>query len=86
MKKIVNRWYLIIPAGFILFAALVFGIFGEGSIISVHDNLDLFLAQFQMLKNTDSFFAQGVDVPFLGGVSRDNIRCSLPSCPPTGLM
>ena len=73
MKKIVNRWYLIIPAGFILFAALVFGIFGESSIISVHDNLDLFLAQFQMLKNTDSFFAQGVDVPFLGGISRDNL-------------
>ena len=60
-------------AGFILFAALVFCIFGEGSIISVHDNLDLFVAQFQMLKNTDSFFAHGVDVPFLGGISRDNL-------------
>lgn len=73
MRKLIGRWYLIIPAGFILFAALVFGIFGESSIISVHDNLDLFLAQFQMLKNTDSFFAHGVDVPFLGGISRDNL-------------
>ena len=77
MKKIISRWYLIIPAGFILFAALVFGIFGESSIISVHDNLDLFMAQFQMLKNTDSFFAHGVDVPFLGGVSRDNLPSEL---------
>ena len=77
MKKIIGRWYLIIPAGFILFAALVFGIFGESSIISVHDNLDLFMAQFQMLKNTDSFFAHGVDVPFLGGVSRDNLPSEL---------
>ena len=73
MKKIISKWYLVIPAGFILFAALIFGIFGEDSIISVHDNLDLFIAQFQMLKNTNSFFAHGVDVPFLGGISRDNL-------------
>lgn len=73
MKKLAQRWYLFAAAGFILFAALVFCIFGESSIISVHDNLDLFVAQFQMLKNTDSFFAHGVDVPFLGGISRDNL-------------
>ena len=73
MKKLVQRWYMFAAAGFILFAALVFCVFGESSIISVHDNLDLFVAQFQMLKNTDSFFAHGVDVPFLGGISRDNL-------------
>ena len=73
MKKIVEKWYLIAAAGLILFAALVFSIFGESSIISVHDNLDLFIAQFQMLKNTDSFFAHGASVPFLGGISRDNL-------------
>lgn len=73
MKKIISKWYLIIPAGFILFAAFIFGIFGESSIISVHDNLDLFIAQFQMMKNTDSFFSHSVDVPFLGGISRDNL-------------
>lgn len=49
----------------------MFGIFGKGSIISVHDNLDLFVAQFQMLKNTGAFWKHGVEVPFLGGISRD---------------
>lgn len=73
LKKIIAKWYIIIPIGFMLAAALVFGIFGEGSIIAVHDNLDLFVAQFQMMKNTDTFFAHGVDVPFLGGISRDNL-------------
>lgn len=73
LKKIINKWYLIIPAGFLVFAALVFIIFGEDSIISVHDNLDLFIAQFQMLKNTDSFFAHGTEIPFLGGMDRDNL-------------
>ena len=45
----------------------VYAFFGKSSYIAVHDNLDLFVAQFQMLKNTGSFFAHGVDVPFLGG-------------------
>lgn len=52
-------------------------IFGESSYIAVHDNLDLFVAQFQMMKNTDSFFAHGVDVPFLGGITRDNLPSEL---------
>ena len=73
LKKIIAKWYIIIPIGFIMAAALVFGIFGESSIIAVHDNLDLFVAQFQMMKNTDAFFLHGVDVPFLGGISRDNL-------------
>ena len=73
LKKIISKWYLIIPISFLIFAALIFGIFGEGSIISVHDNLDLFIAQFQMMKNTNSFFGHGVEVPFLGGIDRDNL-------------
>lgn len=73
MKKVISKWYLILPACFLLFAALVFGISGESSIISVHDNLDLFLPQFQMLKNTHSFFAHDVEIPFLGGIDRDNL-------------
>ncbi len=55
----------------------VFFYFGEKSYIAVHDNMDLFLAQFQMLKNTDSFWKHGVDVPFLGGISRDNLPSEL---------
>lgn len=71
MKKIAEKWYLIVAAGFFLFAALVFLICGESSIIAVHDNLDLFLAQFQMMKNTGTFWQHHVTVPFLSGISRD---------------
>lgn len=73
MKKIIDKWYLIFPAGFLIFAGLVFLICGESSIIAVHDNLDLFVAQFQMMKNTNTFFAYGAAVPFLHGISRDNL-------------
>ena len=66
-------WFLFPIIGFLLLTAGVFFGYGEHSYIGVHDNMDLFLAQFQMLKNTDSFFKHGVDVPFLGGVSRDTL-------------
>lgn len=70
-------WFLFPIVGFLLFEGGVFLYFGERSYIAVHDNMDLFLAQFQMLKNTDSFWKHGVDVPFLGGISRDNLPSEL---------
>ena len=52
---------------------MVFALCGEKSMIAVHDNLDLFIPQFQMMKNTGTFWSHGVDVPFLGGISRDTL-------------
>lgn len=74
---ITKYWFLFPITGFVLLTAGVFFGYGEHSYIAVHDNMDLFLAQFQMLKNTGSFFKHGVDVPFLGGVSRDNLPSEL---------
>lgn len=74
---ITKYWFFFPVVGFLLLAAAVFLGYGERSYIGVHDNMDLFLAQFQMLKNTDSFWKHGVDVPFLGGVSRDNLPSEL---------
>ena len=73
VQRLANNWYVIIAAGFLAFAALIFFAFGESSIIAVHDNLDLFVAQFQMLKNTGTFWTHGAEVPFLGGITRDNL-------------
>ena len=71
MKKLRSYWYLAVIFGFMLIAALVYLIFGEGSVIAVHDNLDLFIPQFQMMKNEHSFWSHGSYAPFLGGISRD---------------
>ncbi len=71
IKKLLSNWYLVIVFGFLIFAGLVFIICGEDSIIAVHDNLDLFIPQFQMMKDTGTFWAQDTYVPFLGGISRD---------------
>lgn len=70
-------WFLFPIIGFLFLAAGVFFGYGERSYIGVHDNMELFLAQFQMLKNTGTFFKHGVDVPFLGGISRDNLPSEL---------
>lgn len=72
-----KHWFVFPITGFLLLAAGVLFGYGEHSYIGVHDNMDLFLAQFQMLKNTGTFFKHGVDVPFLGGVSRDNLPSEL---------
>lgn len=71
MKKLISKWYMVVVFGFLVFAGLVFVLCGENSIIAVHDNLDLFIPQFQMMKDTGSFWAHDVNVPFLGGISRD---------------
>lgn len=74
---ITKYWFCFPIIGFLLLMAAVFFGCGERSYIGVHDNMDLFLAQFQMLKNTDSFWKHGVDVPFLGGITRDNLPSEL---------
>lgn len=64
--------------GIFLFAVFVFYyLIGENSYIAVQDNLDLFMAQFAMLKNEGIFFSHGVSAPFLGGVSRDVLPSEL---------
>lgn len=76
-KKICKNWYFILIGLFFIGAVAVYLCFGEDSYIAVHDNLDLFVAQLQVMKNTGSFFAHNVDVPLLGGISRDNLPSEL---------
>lgn len=66
-----SHWALIPVALFLLCAAALYLAAGDSAQIGIADNLDLFQAQYQMLKNTDTFTAQGAAAPFLHGVSRD---------------
>ena len=73
MKKVLSRWYLLVIGGFLLAAMAVFLLCGEDSVVAVHDNLDLFIPQLQMMKSDHSFFSHGAYVNFLGGISRDTL-------------
>lgn len=69
---VMKNWYILFVAMLLCMQAGVFLIFREGSYIQVHDNLDLFASQLQIMKNTDTFFAHDVLLPMLGGISRNN--------------
>lgn len=75
MKKFLSwldcYWHWIMICGCIGAQALVFCIFGEESYLTVQDNLDLFVAHFQVMNHWDGWFAKDAVMPMLGGVSRD---------------
>ena len=72
MKKAFEKYWFYLFIGLIVCAqAVVFLFFGENSYIAVHDNLDLFVTELQMMKNTGTFFSHNVNLPMLGGISRD---------------
>ena len=77
LRGVWRGWYLWLIALFFVCAIALTAVCGENAQIAVHDNLDLFQAQYQMMKNTDTFFAHGVAAPFLGGVTRDDLPSEL---------
>ena len=66
-----NKWYLILVGLLLFMQAVVFLVFRENSYIAVHDNLDLFIAHLQIMKNNHAFFTHDTLLPMLGGISRD---------------
>ncbi|WP_026524607.1 DUF6044 family protein [Butyrivibrio sp. MB2005] len=71
--KILSRWYILLITLFIMAVFTMYMVVGENSYIAIPDNLDLFMAQYKMMQNTDTFFARDALVPFLHGISRDNL-------------
>ena len=70
-SSIRKRWYLYLTGALLAIQAAVFLIFRGESYPQIHDNLDLFMAHYEMLKKWNLWFAHGVNAPILHGVSRD---------------
>ncbi len=67
-----RHWAVVLAALFVLSAGFIYLLAGEEHAqIAVADNLDLFQAQYQMLKNTGTFFSSEAEAPFLHGISRN---------------
>ena len=64
-------WYVYLSGTLLAIQAAVFLIFRGESYFQIHDNLDLFMAHYEMLKKAGLWFAQGADAPILHGVPRD---------------
>ncbi len=69
--KIKKYWYMYLTGTLLLIQAAVFLVFRGESYFQIHDNLDLFMGHYEMLKKAHLWFAHGVDAPILHGVPRD---------------
>ncbi len=66
-----KNWYKYLVGTLLLLQAAVFLIFRGESYFQIHDNLDLFMGHYEMLKKAGLWFAHGVNAPILHGISRD---------------
>ena len=70
-ENIRKNWYIWLVSLLFCMQVFVILIFRDGGYIQIHDNLDLFMAHYQMIKLNHAFFAHNVDMPMLHGISRD---------------
>ncbi len=64
-------WYFIIIGLFMLCTFILYKTSGAGSYFAIHDNLDLFTPQYQMMKNDGTFFTLEAGTDFLNNISRN---------------
>ena len=69
--NIKKNWYMYLTGTLLLIQAAVFLVFRGESYFQIHDNLDLFMGHYEMLKKAGLWFAHDVQAPILHGVSRD---------------
>ena len=72
-----DSWEWLVIAGILICAAALFLSGGKNVYVAVADNLELFQAQYRMLKNTGTFFTRGASSSFLAGISRDVLPSEL---------
>ncbi len=69
--NIKKNWYKFLTGTLLLLQAAVFLIYRGNSYFQIHDNLDLFMGHYEMLKRAGLWFAHDVNAPILHGVNRD---------------
>ena len=71
-KALLKNWYFVVVTGILLIQLATFLIAGENhTYIGVHDNLDIHITDYKLLKDNNAFFAQGKTIPLLGGIDRN---------------
>ncbi len=69
--SIKEKWYIWLVGALFMLQLSVILIFRDGGYIQIHDNLDLFMAHYEMIKRNHAFFSHGVTMPMLHGINRD---------------
>jgi len=68
MKK---RWHWLFVCSFLAVETVILLLLGDNIYASAHDNLELHVLDYHLLKENGLFFAHGAELPILNGVSRD---------------
>ena len=72
MKKVKANWYWGIVILITAIELITFVIAGKNhTYIGVHDNLDIHIADYQILKLNNALFSHNVTLPLLGGIDRN---------------
>ncbi|SFU52710.1 DUF6044 family protein [Butyrivibrio sp. INlla21] len=67
-----KNWHFIIVFGIIIAELITFLCAGEmGTYIGVHDNLDIHITDYKLLRDNHAFFSHGQIIPLLGGIDRN---------------
>lgn len=69
--SVIKYWYFYLVGVLLAVQALVFLIFRDESYLQIHDNLDLFMGHYQMLKLNGGWYAHNTNMPMLHGINRD---------------
>ena len=71
-QKVFKNWYFLVVLGIVALQLAVFLIAGKShTFIGVHDNLDIHITDYKLLKDNNAFFSQGKTIPLLGGIDRN---------------
>lgn len=72
IARFFNKYWAFIFVGlFFICTIFLYKTIGTDSYLAIHDNLDLFIPQFQMMKNDGTFFALEASTDFFNGISRN---------------
>lgn len=72
MKEVIKkRWHWLLVFLLLAIETIVLLLLGDNIYASAHDNLELHVLDYHLLRENGLFFAHGVELPVLNGVSRD---------------
>ena len=66
-----ERWHWLLVFSFLAVETVVLLLLGDNIYASAHDNLELHVLDYHLLKEKGLFFAHDAQLPILNGVSRD---------------
>lgn len=71
MNTIKKYWHFMAAAGIFAFEAVVLLLLRKNIYVGICDNLDLFITQLKMMRDSGAFFAHHYAMPVLGGIDRN---------------